>query len=194
MQWRDTLKIVVISAISLAIVAGAYLLGYARGIKNRATMANTGLERLDRRVAIKSQIAKDSDVSVATYARKSELATSKTAVARFNVEKIKNRSAHPEEPTPNRIGTLPDSKDEQIKALNILVEAQDSEIINLKQERTELYRARDSWKIAYEAELARILAQDVAHQAAISAEKGNRIKIGCVSFGIGIIAGVLGRR
>lgn len=188
------MKIVVISAISLAIVAGAYLLGYARGIKNRATMANAGLERLDRRVAIKSQIAKDADTSVATFARKSEVATSKTAVARFNLEKIKNRSAQPEEPIPNRIGTLPDTKDDQIKALNILVEAQDSEIINLKQERTELYRARDAWKIAYEAELARILAQDVAHQAAISAEKGNRIKIGCVSFGIGIIAGVLGRR
>lgn len=194
MQWETVLKIILITAVSLAIVAGTYLLGYARGIKNRSTIANTGLERLDRRVAIKSQIAKDTDISAATHARKSELATSKTAVARFNLEKIKNKSSHPEEGIPTRIGTPVDTRDEQIKALNILVDAQDSEIINLKQERSELYRARDAWKVAYDAELARILAQDAAHQAAMASEKSNRIKIGCVSIGIGIIAGALARR
>lgn len=182
-----------IASLSLAIIAGAFLLGYQKGSEKRSTIANEALERLDRRAAVKAQIAKDADVLINYPAKKAKLADIKTKEAKDKLQKIKEQIKEHKQEAPDA-PPLPDDFNAVGPALMELVNAQDEEIKSLKAERDQLYVARDAWKVAYDAEVNRVIAQDLAHQAVMSAEKTNRIKIGCISFGIGVLSGIIGKR
>jgi len=182
-----------IASLSLAIIAGAFLLGYQKGSERRSTLANEALERLDRRAAVKAQIAKDADVLINYPAKKARAAEIKTKEVKDKIQNIKEQIQQHKLKVPEA-PPLPDDFKLIGPALMELVNAQDEEIKSLKAERDQLYVARDAWKVAYDAEVNRVIAQDLAHQAMMAAEKTNRIKIGCISFGIGVLSGIIGKR
>jgi hypothetical protein len=72
-----------------------------------------------------------------------------------------------------------------------LIQAQDEELKASRALNVELLIARDQWRNAYNAAREENNIQRIAHEARIAAVRGEKIKIGAISVGVGFIGGLL---
>jgi len=179
------LKYLLILAL-ISVMGLAFYLGYMLAIK-RTQVVPTDQEQL---ASAKTDIvvvnAKKSDNIVANQAKILNQVAKKTNVKREALqtirEDLKEKNEYPAVFAQNERAAMADliqAQDEELKASQALI--------------AELTIARDAWKNAYTAAREENSIQKMAQEARIAAIKGEKIKIGAISLGIGFIGGILAK-
>jgi hypothetical protein len=128
--------------------------------------------------------AKISDIRVETEAKILNKIAQKTDEKREALqtirEDLKEKSEYPAVFDQNERNAMAD-----------LIQAQDEELKASRALRVELIIARDQWRNAYLAAREENNVQRLAHEAMLAAVRGEKIKIGAISVGVGFIGGML---
>lgn len=170
----------------LSFIIVAFYLGYLWAVK-RLPMPSSEAEKkaILKTVAIAGN-AKLSDIRVETEAKILNKIAHKTDAKREALqtlrEDLKEKSEYPAVFDQNERNAMAD-----------LIQAQDEELKACRALNVELIIARDQWRNAYFASREENNIQRLAHEARLAAVRGEKIKIGAISVGVGFIGGMLAK-
>ena len=170
----------------LGFIIVAFYLGYSWAIKrNPMPSSETEKKAIAKTVAIAGN-AKISDIRVETEAKILNKIAQKTDAKREALqtirEDLKEKSEYPAVFDQNERSAMAD-----------LIQAQDEELKACRSLNVELIIARDQWRNAYLAARDENNIQRLAHDARIAAVRGEKIRIGAISVGVGFIGGMLAK-
>jgi hypothetical protein len=168
----------------LGFVIVAFYLGYSWALKRINTPSSETEKKAIAKTVAMAGNAKISDIRVDTEA------------------KILNKMAHKTDAKREALQTIREDLKEKIEypavfdqnernAMADLIQAQDEELKASRALNVELLIARDQWRNAYNAAREENNIQRIAHEARIAAVRGEKIKIGAISVGVGFIGGLL---
>jgi hypothetical protein len=167
-------------------MAVAFFLGYNWALKRNPIITTDAEKKAASKTDIISSNAKISDINVETQARFLNKAARKTDEKKDALETIredlKDKSAYPTE-----FSTI------ERDAMTEVIQAQGEELQASRALNVELVIARDSWRNAYLAAREENNVQRLAHEARMAAIRGEKLKIGAVSLGVGFVAGMLAK-
>jgi hypothetical protein len=176
----------------VSFIVVSFYLGYNWALK-RNTVATTDIER---KAAAKTDIitanARISDVRVETEAKILNKAAKKTDDKKDALETLrddlKEKSNYPGlQPHPTEFTA------QERDAMNEVIQAQGEELKASRALSVELIIARDQWRNAYVAAREENNIQRIAQEARLAAIRGEKIKIGAISLGVGFVAGMLAK-
>jgi hypothetical protein len=170
----------------LAFIIVAFYLGYFWAVKRLPSpSAEAEKNAILKTVAIAGN-AKISDIRVETESKILNKIAQKTDAKREALqtirEDLKEKSEYPAVFDQNERNAMAD-----------LIQAQDEEIKASRALNVELLIARDQWRNAYLAAREENNVQRLAHEARLAAVRGEKIRIGAVSVGVGFIGGMLAK-
>jgi len=170
----------------LGFVIVAFYLGYSWAIKRHpAPSSETEKKAIAKTVAMAGN-AKISDIRVETEAKILNKIAHKTDAKRESLQTIREdlheKSEYPAVFDQNERNAMAD-----------LIQAQDEELKACRGLTVELIIARDQWRNAYLAAREENNIQRLAHEARLAAVRGEKIRIGAISVGVGFIGGVLAK-
>lgn len=171
-------------AVFIALIGVSFYLGYNWANKRRPTVTTEAERRAVSKTDITVSNAKISDIRVETEAKILNKAAKKTDEKKDALETIrediKDKSTYPTEFT-----VL------ERDAMTEVIQAQDAELKAARALNVELIIAKDQWRNAYKASREENNLQRIAHEARLAAVRGEKIKIGAISVGVGFIGGLL---
>ena len=170
----------------LGFVIVAFYLGYSWAIKRLPSPSSEAEKKAMAKTVAIAGNAKLSDIRVETEAKILNKIAQKTDAKREALqtirEDLKEKSEYP---------AMFDQTERN--AMADLIQAQGDELKACRALNVELIIARDQWRNAYLAAREENNVQRLAHEARIAAVRGEKIKIGAISVGVGFIGGMLAK-
>jgi hypothetical protein len=168
----------------LAFIIVAFYLGYFWAVKRLPSPSSEAEKKAILKTVAIAGNAKISDIRVETEAKILNKIAQKTDAKREALQTIREdlheKSEYPAVFDQNERNAMAD-----------LIQAQDEELKACRALTVELIIARDQWRNAYLAARDENNIQRIAHEARLAAVRGEKIRIGAISVGVGFIGGML---
>jgi hypothetical protein len=170
----------------LGFIIVAFYLGYSWALKRNPAPSSEAEKNAIAKTVATAGNAKISDIRVETEAKILNKIAQKTDSKREALQTIRE-DLHEKSEYPAIFNQ------NERNAMSDLIQAQDDELKASRALTTELIIARDQWRNAYLAARDENNIQRIAHEARLAAVRGEKIRIGAISIGVGFIGGMLAK-
>jgi len=160
----------------------AFYGGFLWGTKTKKVESEP-LNLAEKKTEIVIANAKISDIRVDAETKFAIRAAKKTEQKKQILESIKTTPGVEEKEA------QPSERD----AMCDLIQAQDEELTAVRALNVELLISRDSWRNACAAARNETAVARINHEAALATHRGSKLRVGLVSFSVGLVGGMLAK-